>query len=140
MSINFDGYGFQKVMPDDYFQFNCSRCGGCCRKVKDSIMVESLDLYRLARFLKMEMSDIILQYTDTTFLAWGFPVFMLKTTPPADACIFLKESRCSVQNAKPRACRLYPLGVGPDEDNPGTWLNFIVSKKQLEYLIKKQQP
>jgi Fe-S-cluster containining protein len=102
-------------------------------------MVESLDLYRLARFFGMEMSEVITQYTDTAFLAWGFPVFMLKTKPHRDTCVFLKPSGCSVYEARPRTCRLYPLGVGPDDDNPGTWLSFIVSKKQHHFTGRKHR-
>ena len=94
-------------------------------------MVESLDLYRLARFLNMEMGNVCLQYTDTVFLAWGFPVLMLKTKPHMDACIFLKSSRCSVHGAKPRACRTYPLGTGPNDERPGEWLYLIVSKNNI---------
>ena len=78
MNIDPNAYGYQQSSPDDYIRFDCSACGDCCRNVKDSIMVESLDLYRLAKFLNMEMSEVILQYTDTALLAWGFPVFMLK--------------------------------------------------------------
>jgi len=133
MSIDFDEHGYQKVSPNDFFHYNCSTCGDCCRNVKDSVMVESLDLYRLARFFSIEMSDVILKYTDIAYLAWGFPVFMLKTKPHRDTCIFLKSSLCSVYEARPRTCRTYPLGVGPDDEKPGEWLNFIVSKKQRHF-------
>ena len=133
MSIDFDEHGYQKVSSGDYFSFDCDRCGDCCRNIKDSVMVECLDLYRLARFFGMEMSDVVLQYTNTAFLAWAFPVFMLKTKQHGDACIFLKASKCSVYQARPRTCRTYPLGVGPDDENPGEWLNFIVSRKQHHF-------
>ena len=130
MSIDFNEYGYKKVAPGDYFSFTCSRCGDCCRNVKDSVMVERLDLYRLTRFLGMGISEVVLQYTDTTFLAWDFPVLTLKTKPHMGACIFLKSSKCRVHGgAKPRACRTYPIGVGPDDVHPGEWLSFIVSKK-----------
>ena len=102
-------------------------------------MVESLDLYRLARFFGIEMSEVITQYTDTAFLAWGFPVFMLKTKPHRDTCIFLKSSRCNVYEARPRTCRIYPLGVGPDDERSGEWLNFIVSKKQHHFMGNKRR-
>jgi Fe-S-cluster containining protein len=129
LNINIDIHGYKQVSNTDYFHYDCSECGDCCRNVKDSIMVESLDLYRLARFLKIEISEVITQYTNTAFLAARFPVFMLKTKQHMDACIFLRASRCSVHEAKPRACRTYPLGVGPNDDNPESWLSFIVSKK-----------
>ena len=96
-------------------------------------MVESLDLYRLARFFNMEMIDVALKYTNTVFLTWGFPVFMLKTKQHLDACVFLKASRCSVQNSKPRTCRMYPLCIGPDDERPGEWLSFIMSKKHNHF-------
>jgi Fe-S-cluster containining protein len=138
MSIDFDEYGYQKVSHDEYFHFDCACCGDCCRNVKTSVMVESLDLYRLARFFDMEMSEVMLRYTDTAYLAWGFPVLMLKTKQHLDTCILLKSSRCSVHNggAKPRTCRTYPLGVGPDDEKPGKWLSLIVSKKKHHFTGK----
>ena len=33
------------------FLFKCTRCGDCCRRIKESVMLESLDAYRLAKFL-----------------------------------------------------------------------------------------
>ena len=43
----------------------------------------------------------------------GFFVYFLNTVGENDACIFLKDNRCSAQNAKPTACRLYPFMVDP---------------------------
>jgi Fe-S-cluster containining protein len=137
--VNFDEYGFRQVFPDDYFNYECSCCGDCCRNVKSSVMAESLDLYRLAKLLKMELGDVVLQYTDTVFLAWGFPVLMMKTKPYMDSCIFLRSSRCRAQSAKPRACRLYPLGVGPDDGQQGAWSSFIVSKNQHRFTGERRR-
>ncbi len=43
-------------------------------------------------------------------------VYMLKTTGPDDACIFLQDNRCTIQQAKPTACRLYPFVAEPTPD------------------------
>ena len=139
MSIDFDEHGYRKVKPDDYFRYDCSGCGDCCRNVKDAVMVESLDLYRLARFLGMEMGEFALQYTNTAFLAPAFPILMLKTKQHMDACIFLKASRCGIHSSKPRTCRTYPLGIGPDDERPGSWLHFIVSKKQHHFTGRRRR-
>ena len=128
MSIDCNTYSYKQMMPEDYFRFDCSECGDCCRNVNGAVRVESLDLYRLARFTGLEMSEACLQFTDTALLVPGFPILVLKTKQHMDACVFLKSSRCSVHSAKPRACRTYPLGVVPDDEKPGVWLNFIVSK------------
>ena len=133
MSMNFEEHGYKQVSPGGFFCFDCSSCGDCCRNVKDSVMVEALDLYRLARFHGLEMSEVATQYTNTAFLVPGFPVLILKTKQHMDICIFLKSSRCSVYEARPRPCRTYPLGVGPDDEQPGEWLHFIVSKKKHHF-------
>ena len=100
---------------------------------QNSVLIDSLDLYRIAKFLKIEMCDAALKYTSIAFLAWGFPVLMLKTTEYCDSCIFLKSSKCGIQPVKPRACRLYPLGVGPDDDENNELLIFIVSEKEHHF-------
>lgn len=133
MGIDLNEYGYITVEDDDYFSFDCSGCGDCCRNIKDSVMAESLDLYRLARFFGIEMSEVISRYMETAFLAWWFPVFTLKTKQNLDTCVFLKTSRCCVNSSKPRACRVYPLGVGPDDEKQGAWMSFIVSKKQHHF-------
>lgn len=44
----------------------------------------------------------------------GYFIYTLKTVGPDNACIFLKDNRCMIQSAKPRACRIYPLVAEPD--------------------------
>lgn len=108
----------------EQFQFKCTRCGDCCRGIKESVMLESLDAYRLAKFLHQadpsikEMETMLVKYADPIPLTdEGFPIHVLKTVGKDDTCIFLKESGCAVYAARPRTCRLYPLTVGSDERN-----------------------
>ena len=42
----------QPVRPKDQFTFSCRQCGACCRNIEGCVMVESLDAYRLARYLR----------------------------------------------------------------------------------------
>ena len=58
---------------------------------------------------------------------------MAKTRPHRDACIFLRAGKCSIHGANPRVCRLYPLGVYPDDRNPQQLNAIIVSKKQHHF-------
>ena len=95
-------------------------------------MVESLDLFRIAKHLQMEMAEAAERFTEVGIVAWGAPILLMKTTEPGGACVFLKDNRCSIQSVKPRACRLYPLSVGPD-DNLREFLIFKVSAKQHHY-------
>lgn len=136
MRIDVSEFGYTPVKPEDTFRFQCTLCGDCCRDVKDAIMLESLDLFRLVRHLKMDAKEFILQYTNMAFLSWGYPILLLRTSPPLDACVFLKDSKCGVQDAKPRTCRTYPLGTGPDDESENVFQYFIVSKKQHHFTGK----
>lgn len=109
------------VTPRDRFPFKCICCGICCRYVRESVLLESMDVFRLAGFLRKRdesircMDDVLAQYAKPVLLhESGYTVFVLLTVGPKDECIFLKDNRCTVHEAKPRACRTYPISVTPD--------------------------
>jgi len=130
MSVPYNDY--PELQPRDTFRFKCQNCGSCCRHVAKSVMVESLDLYRLAEFFNMDMAEVAERYTEAVTVAWGAPVLMLKTVQPEDACIFLKDGKCGVYSKRPRACRLYPLSIGPN-DTLKEFLIFNVSGEQHHF-------
>lgn len=110
------------VHAKDCVDYQCRRCGQCCRHIKDAVMVESMDAYRLANYLRgcdpniCTIDDVLTRYCEPMPLTQEcFPIFMLKTTGPDDSCIFLKDGLCSIYEARPRTCRLYPFSVGPGE-------------------------
>ena len=107
------------VKPDEGVTFRCQLCGACCRQVKDSVMLEPMDIYLLARFLRERgekidgPEDVLAQYTHADVLADRLPIFLLNTVGSEHTCVFLKNGRCSVYDARPRTCRLYPFTVAP---------------------------
>ena len=117
---NISGLPTRPVKPGDKVCFHCTRCGDCCRHNKNAVMLESLDAFRLARFFRkngrpeFDLDELYGQYTEFMPLdEYGFPIALLKTVGPDDACVFYKNGLCSVQDAKPHTCRLYPFSVGP---------------------------
>lgn len=123
------------VSPSDRFAFRCRQCGACCRHVKQSVIVETLDAFRLAKHLRNRnhsvesMDEFLFQYTEPVLLhESGYSVFMLKTVGEEDACIFLKDNKCMVHAVKPRACRTYPVETGPD------------ARGGYEQYLSKEQP
>lgn len=109
------------VSPSDRFAFRCRQCGACCRHVKQSVVIETLDAFRLAKYLRDQdrsiesMDDFLYRYAEPAPLhESGYSVFMLKTVGAEDACIFLQDNKCTVHAVKPRACRTYPVEAGPD--------------------------
>lgn len=115
--------------------FRCRLCGGCCRYVKDSIMLEPLDCYHLSRHLRDQgepvsgIEDVLAQYAHAAWLSDNFPIFLLNTAGPFDVCAFLKKGRCSVYEARPRVCRMYPFSVAPGERG-----------RDFRYLLCKEKP
>ena len=108
------------VRPKDWVPFRCRLCGNCCRNLRGNLMPEQIDAYRLARFLRERgeveyMEDFYTRYTYPDMLEGFFPVFLINTVDPDDSCVFLKDGRCSVYEARPRVCRLYPFTAFPGQ-------------------------
>ena len=141
--------------------FRYRQCGRCCRKAENALMVEPPDIYRLSRFLRsqdaeMRSPDVFLdRYSQPLWIAEGYPAFVLNTVGPGQACIFLKDGKCGVYDARPRVCRLYPFGVAPGSNGrdyayylcteqphhfgsgsvrTGTWISENFSREEREYL------
>ena len=104
------------VRPKDWVPFRCRLCGNYCRNLRGNLMPEQIDAYRLARFLrKRGEEDFYTRYTYPDMLEGFFPIFLINTVDPDDSCVFLKDGRCSVYEARPRVCRLYPFTAFPGQ-------------------------
>ncbi len=135
----------KNVIPiawNERIPFECCRCGACCRHVKDSVPLESLDIYRLAKYLKnrgeysVSISDILSQYAQPVLLhECGYFIYTLKTVGNDDTCIFLKNNLCTIQPAKPRACRTYPLVAEPDGASS---FNYYLSTEKPRHFTGKK--
>lgn len=120
--------------------FHCTCCGDCCRGVKESIMLESLDAYRLLRYFKKtgstigSMEELYEAYsTPMPLNELGYPIFLLNTRGSQQACVFLQNNRCSVYDARPRTCRLYPFTAGPG--NGGKGFQYYVCREKPHHFI-----
>lgn len=121
-------------------EFHCTLCGDCCRHVKDAVVLESLDIFRLAHHSRMNghptqtVKEFLRAYANEIALAdSGYPFLVLKTTGSEQTCVFLKENRCSVQPVKPRACRLYPFIAGPGE-NERPFTSYLSMEKPHHFI------
>ena len=111
-----------RVIPSTKIRFKCTGCGDCCRHVKETVPVDSQDAFRIAKYLMETGEDVfcidqfLLEYATPALLnECGYFVYFLKSVGEDDACVFLKDNRCTIHEAKPRACRLYPFMVEPNE-------------------------
>lgn len=112
---------FDKAIPvtnRQQIKFKCSACGACCKNVRDSIILEPLDAFRIVREkLKSgctnSADDILWSIAELKELSRGFNVFVLKTVNDSGICGMLKDNRCTIYSARPRTCRLYPFTTEP---------------------------
>lgn len=123
--MTIDEYMIKNTRPlkkNEWIKFKCCGCGACCQHVKESVPLESLDAFQLAKHFRSQgnnikhIDEVLYQYADPVPInECGYFIYMLKTIGPEDTCIFLKDNRCTVHAAKPRACRTYPLCAEPVE-------------------------
>lgn len=91
----------------DPLQLLCG-AGGCdsnCCKASAPIVLNPYEISLICRKSKMSYEDL-LDIVDTD-RADGFPLVMLPRDP---ACCFWTEKGCRIYNARPLACRLFPIG------------------------------
>lgn len=95
-----------KVGCDD-----CRGCSACCHGMGDSIVLDPMDLYRLERKLGKTMEEILTAGYISLRVVDGVILPHLKMTEQSDQCSFLNdEGRCSIHDARPGFCRMFPLG------------------------------
>lgn len=98
---------------EDTFRFLCSRqvpCfNECCRDLNQYLT--PYDILRLKNHLKLSSGVFLDRYTaQHSGPGSGFPIITLKTDHAQELkCPFVTQSGCSVYDARPSACRAYPL-------------------------------
>lgn len=110
----------EPVRPKDQVCFQCRRCGNCCRDLEGQLMLEPLDAYHLARLLREQgkaasIDDVYVRYAHPDIVEGILPIYLMDTVGPGHACVFLKDGRCSVYEARPQVCRMYPFSAAPGE-------------------------
>lgn len=106
------------VRPKDQVRFRCRQCGNCCRNLKDQLMLEPLDAYRLAKFLRergeaTSIDTVYERHAHTDMLDGCLPIYLMNTVGPDDSCAFLQNGQCAVYEGRPHTCRVYPFSVHP---------------------------
>ena len=91
------------VDEDILSRFVCTGCGVCCRWPGHVLLMDA-DISELARHLKLDERDFILQYTR---LASNRAQLSIKDKADG-SCVFLDGDLCGVYEARPIQCRSFP--------------------------------
>jgi Fe-S-cluster containining protein len=110
---------------DDSFNFRCHKdidCfNSCCKDI--TIFLNPLDVGRLRTTLGMNSTDFLEKHTHQLISEkTGIPAVVLKMNDDEEkSCPFVCEEGCSVYEARPFSCRIYPL-----DTEQGVEYRFIV--------------
>jgi uncharacterized protein len=106
-------------MEDPWFKdglrFKCTNCGKCCKGRNGYVFLSPQDLSTLAR--RLELSDEEFKKLYTRIVDGQI---CLIDAPSSDACIFLKENKCSVYESRPIQCAAFPWWLNTIQ-NPDHW-------------------
>lgn len=122
-----------RIGPDEPFKFHCTMCGKCCINRED-ILLNPRDMYNLAKELSMTPHEVMNTYCETYIGSDSrMPVVRLKPRGEIKRCPLLKDRKCSVHNAKPTVCALFPLGRGIASENES--ISSLTAKDIRFFLI-----
>jgi hypothetical protein len=96
---NFVERRFKAIAQEVEEAVDCTLCANCCRVATTEI--NDRDAERLARYLGVKLPAFLNDYTEET--AEGR---ILKRN--RDGCVFLQGNLCSVYDARPQTCELFP--------------------------------
>lgn len=106
-SITIAGADARVLVGSDLLQLACGAegCSSTCCKATAPIVLNPYEIARICKAAGTSYEDL-LDVLDTD-RAKGFPLVMLPRDP---ACHFWTASGCRIYEARPLACRLFPLG------------------------------
>jgi hypothetical protein len=109
---------FKQLAAEVEAGIDCTLCANCCKLANTPITPR--DCQRLARHLGMKLDDFRKQYT-TRDEADG----LILQRDPEHGCVFLAGNLCSVYEARPANCELFPHTLKGEGSIPARMWQFI---------------
>ena len=89
---------------------DCKGCSDCCKSMADTIILDPLDAFRLTTGLSCTFEALLTDRLELGVVDGIILPHMKMSGAPA-CCSFLnEEGRCSIHDARPGFCRMFPLG------------------------------
>ena len=97
---NFVERRFKTIAQNVEESIDCTACANCCRVA--TTQITERDAEHLARFLRIKLADFLRDYTEETAEEGR----ILRRNE--NGCVFLDGNTCSVYEARPHTCELFP--------------------------------
>ncbi len=103
-------------------RFECQGSGKCCTSDGEFgfVFLTLSDRKQMAQFLKLSLAKFTRQYCDKSG-----PIYHLKENIKNPDCLFLKDKKCSIYQARPTQCRTWPFW--PEVMPAKAWKKDVVS-------------
>ncbi len=91
---------------DEGLKFKCTGCGKCCTGSPGYVFLSKPDLEKLAEHFHLSEEEFLKKYA--RYVDEQYALLDRKETYD---CIFLKDKRCTVYEARPTQCRTFPWWI-----------------------------
>ena len=110
-----------QFIKNQKIKFKCQGSSNCCvsRGSIGYVYLSIKDRKRLANYKKKSLTKFL-----EKFCKMQSNYIILKNKKNSKDCIFLKEKKCSVYNARPEQCRTWPFW--PENMNAKSWKKNVV--------------
>jgi Fe-S-cluster containining protein len=86
--------------------FKCTGCGKCCSGSPGYVYLSLSDVERLANHFQISEKEFLQKYT--RFIDGTYALLDRMGT---EDCLFLKDNKCSVYEARPSQCKTFPWWI-----------------------------
>lgn len=115
---------------------DCKECFECCQGMGTSIVLDPMDIWRMAAGTGMKFEDLMNGYIELNVVD-GIILPNLKMGGENTCCAFLNDQkRCSIHPHRPGICRLFPLGRYYEDNGFRYFLQVHECRKQNRGKIK----
>lgn len=115
---------------------DCEGCHACCENMGTSIVLDPLDVWRLAAATGKNFETLMEEAIELNVVE-GLILPNLKMTGRMERCAFLNEAgRCSIHAMRPGLCRVFPLGRIYEEQSIRYFLQPEACQKQGRSKVK----
>ena len=85
-------------------RFSCTGCGKCCTGAPGYVWIDEKEIDSMAKNLKISSEEFVRKYTRKV----GNRLSLIENQKNYD-CVFLKDKKCLVYEARPSQCKTFPF-------------------------------
>lgn len=116
---------------------DCLGCSDCCSGMGDSVILDPMDIWRMYRRTGMDLAELVEKKYVELGITDGMILPHIGMSDEKETCRFLDgDGRCSIHDARPGICRLFPLGRYYEDNGFRYFLQIHECRKRNRSKVK----